>query len=254
MLKVRPMQAVLTFLAITPGEYVLCALAICLATAVHRVTGQVFGLISAPLVALVAPRHVPALILLSGLPVMAYGLNVDWRGVHWREIGFLLSGRVVGAAAAGALTLALSSPRLIALSVGLTVLAGVGLSFTKLRPVVAPLPLTLAGTLSGFMATLTSVGGPPVALLYQDQPVAQTRATLNAYFLFGSTISVSVLLAYSLIKWPSVVLFVCLLPAMALGVLIGDTVLGRANIRSLRPITLTVAAFAACTLIGRNVL
>ena len=113
-------------LAVSPTQYLLCALAIMLATAVHRMTGQVFGIISAPLVALVAPAHIPALILLSGLPVMLYSLNVDWRDVRWREISFLRSGRVVGAVAAGALTMALSNPRLIGLTVGLCVLAGVG--------------------------------------------------------------------------------------------------------------------------------
>jgi uncharacterized protein len=241
-------------MSITPTQYGLCALAIMLATAVHRMTGQVFGIISAPLVALVAPSHVPALILLSGLPVMLYGLNVDWREVRWRQISFLLSGRVVGATAAGALTMALSNPRLIGLCVGVCVLAGVGLSFTRLRLPLTPVPLTVAGALSGFMATLTSVGAPPIALLYQREAVIHTRATLNAYFLFGAMISLIVLLGYGLIKWPSVALFGSLLPAMGLGVLAGDLLLRRAAITSLRPITLGVAVFAACALIGRSLL
>jgi uncharacterized protein len=242
------------YLAISPTQYLLCALAIMVATAVHRMTGQVFGIISAPLVALVAPSHVPALILLSGLPVMLYSLNVDWREVRWREIGFLLTGRAVGAVAAGALTMALSNPRLIGLSVGLCVLAGVGLSFTRLRLPVTPAPLTVAGALSGFMATLTSVGAPPIALLYQHEAVIQTRATLNAYFLFGAMISLIVLLGYGLIRLPSAALFGSLLPVMGLGVAVGDLLLRRAAIKSLRPVTLTVAVFAACALIGRSVL
>jgi uncharacterized protein len=242
------------YVAISPVQYGLCALAIMLATAVHRMTGQVFGIISAPLVALVAPDHIPALILLSGLPVMLYSLNVDWREVRWREISFLLSGRAVGAVAAGGLTMALSNPRLIGLSVGVCVLAGVGLSFTRLRLPVSPLPLTIAGALSGFMATLTSVGAPPIALLYQHEAFTHTRATLNAYFLFGATISLLVLFGYGLIRLPSVALFGTLLPAMALGVLVGDVLLRRSVITSLRPISLGVAVLAASALIGRSVL
>jgi uncharacterized protein len=248
------MRHMFIYMAITPGQFLLCALAVGLATAVHRVTGQVFGIIAAPVVALIAPTHVPALILLSGLPVMLYGLNVDWRDVRWGEIRFLLSGRVVGALAAGALAVALSNPRLIGLSVGMCVLAGVGLSFSPVRVPVTPVPLTAAGVVSGFMATLTSIGGPPVALLYQHQPVGQTRATLNAYFLFGSSISIGVLVAYGLITGPSMALAACLLPAMSLGVALGDQVLARTAIRSLRPITLAVAMLAASTLIGRNLL
>jgi uncharacterized protein len=185
---------------------------------------------------------------------MLYGLNVDWREVRWREISFLLSGRVVGATAAGALTMSLSDPHLIGLYVGLCVLAGVGLSLTRLRLPVTPWPLAVAGSLSGFMATLTSVGAPPIALLYQHQAVAHTRATLNAYFLFGALISLVVLLGYGLIRPPSVVLFGSLLPAMGLGVVAGDLLLRRTVITTLRPLTLVVAVLASSALITRSLL
>jgi hypothetical protein len=48
----------------TPLAYMACFAAILISSATHRVTGQAFGLICAPLIALAAPSHVPALILL----------------------------------------------------------------------------------------------------------------------------------------------------------------------------------------------
>ena len=44
-----------------------------------------------------------------------------------------------------------------------------------------------AGTMSGLMGTLTSVGGPPMALVYQREQAATLRSTLAGFFLFGAT-------------------------------------------------------------------
>ena len=81
----------------TPLAYMACFAAILISSATHRVTGQAFGLICAPLIALAAPSHVPALILLCGLPVMIYSFKGDWGDIRWREISYAFLGRVVGA-------------------------------------------------------------------------------------------------------------------------------------------------------------
>jgi hypothetical protein len=42
----------------TPAAYLACLAAILVSSATHRVTGQAFGLICAPLIALAAPSHI----------------------------------------------------------------------------------------------------------------------------------------------------------------------------------------------------
>src|SRR5262249_44558883 len=53
--------------------------------------------------------------------------------------------------------------------------------------------LVLAGFAAGVMGTATSVGGPPVALIYQHQSGARLRATLSGFFLMGSLLSIATL-------------------------------------------------------------
>ena len=58
-------------------------------------------------------------------------------------------------------------------------------------------PSTLfgAGVLSGFMGTVSGIGGPPVALLYQHESGRTLRATLPRYFLVGGAITMVTLVA-----------------------------------------------------------
>src|SRR5699024_11681802 len=47
----------------------------------------------------------------------------------------------------------------------------------------------IAGGLSGFLGTSTSIGGPPMALLMKIFNPAKARGTLAATFVFGSIVS-----------------------------------------------------------------
>ena len=50
--------------------------------------------------------------------------------------------------------------------------------------------LVTAGVLSGVTGTATSIGGPPLALVYQHRAPSQIRATLGLYFLLGALFSI----------------------------------------------------------------
>jgi hypothetical protein len=67
------------------------------------------------------------------------------------------------------------------------------------------------------MGTASSVGGPPVALVYQDAPGAQMRATLSAFFLFGTLVSLALLVPAGRLGWAEWRAGVTLLPAVMLG-------------------------------------
>lgn len=236
---------------VSPGTFLVCCAALVVASATHRITGQAFGLILAPLLAIAAPSHVPALVLLCGLPVMIYSFKGDWATIAWREISYAFVGRVVGAIAAAAFVANFADEDTIGISVAICVLIGVGLSMTNLRLAISPLSLSVAGALSGGMATLTSVGAPPMGLLYQNEAFHRARSTLNAFFLFGALASIGALVAYGLVNASDVAFAVALMPAMVLGVLIGNAALKRLKIATLRPFVLVVSISAAVFLILR---
>jgi uncharacterized protein len=236
----------------TPAAYLACFAAILVSSATHRVTGQAFGLICAPLVALAAPSHIPALILLCGLPVMMYSFKGDWGDIRWREISYAFVGRVAGAILAATVIAVIADKNFISICVGISVLLGVAISLTNFAVAINPVSLVAAGFLSGAMATLTSVGAPPMGLLYQRAAFGHVRATLNAFFLFGALASLGALLIYRLIDRSDVALTVALLPAIWLGTVTGDVALKRLTIKSLRPFTLTISVIAAVALIVRT--
>jgi uncharacterized membrane protein YfcA len=236
----------------SPAAYLACFAAILISSATHRVTGQAFGLICAPLIALAAPAHIPALILLCGLPVMVYSIKWDWAEVRWQEISYAFAGRVAGALLAATLIAFVADTNFISLCVGIAVLLGVVISLTSFAVAINPASLVVAGFASGAMATLTSVGAPPMGLLYQRAAFNHVRATLNAFFLFGALASVGALVLYRLIDRSDVGLMLALLPAIWLGTLAGDLALKHLTIKSLRPFTLIISTIAAVVLILRT--
>jgi uncharacterized membrane protein YfcA len=246
------MTSFFAFIEATPAAYAACFAAILVSSATHRVTGQAFGLICAPLIALAAPAHIPALILLCGLPVMVYSFKGDWSEIRWREISYAFVGRVIGAVLAATIIAAVANNAFVSICVGIAVLIGVAISLTNLAVAINPTSLLAAGFLSGAMATLTSVGAPPMGLLYQRQAFGHVRATLNAFFLFGAVASVAALILYGLIKPSDVALTLALLPAIGLGTLLGDRALKHLTITSLRPFTLGISTFAAVVLLART--
>jgi len=53
----------------------------------------------------------------------------------------------------------------------------------------SPRNLSIASVASGLMGTLSSIGGPPVALVFQGTEPARFRATLGVHLIVGASLS-----------------------------------------------------------------
>jgi uncharacterized membrane protein YfcA len=146
------------------------------------------GLLGAPLLVLVEPRLLPGPLLFCSLVLTTLVTYRDWHGVHFGDLGWALPGRFIGTAVA-LLVLRVVAPQSIGLFVGIAVLAGVGFTATGLHLPPRPASLLGAGALAGFFGTTTSVGGPPMALIYQREPGPRIRGTLSAFFVVGVIVS-----------------------------------------------------------------
>jgi len=154
--------------------------------------GLGLGLIGAPIVTLLDPALMPGAMLVAtaGLPLLILArepLHSDWRGASWA-----LAGRVAGTVG-GIWVLAVMSLRMLGIVVGAVVLAVVALSVREAVLPRNPATLVTAGVISGVTGTATSISGPPVALLYQDQNGPRVRATLSVYFIAGNSIGLAAL-------------------------------------------------------------
>ena len=205
-----------------PFPPLAASLAVAFSAWIQGSVGFGYALVSAPLLALVAPSLVPGPILLSSMLLsMATGFR-ERRDIDRRGVSLALAGRVPGVMI-GAAALAWLPEATMNVVFAAAVLFGVGLSVSGLRlPLTVP---TLVGTgfLSGVMGTMTSIGGPPIALVYQDAKGPQLRSTLNTYFALGSGMSIAALAAAGHFGARELGDGAMLLPATAVGFLLSGS-------------------------------
>lgn len=230
----------------------LLAVVVCAGALLQRLAGQGFGMISAPMVAIVAPEFLPATLLLLGAVVGLTSTAVDLSAVDRRELPPGFAGRALGAALAAWIALHLSETGTLSILVALIVYAGIALSLVGIRVRIGPLSLFVAGTAAGLMGTLTAVGAPPKALLYQHEPRRRSAAMQNVFFAWGMGASITALALAGLISARHLLLAVILAPAVLLGVAASQPLARRVEKARIRPWALGLAGAAATVLLLRQ--
>jgi len=71
------------------------------------------------------------------------------------------------------------------------------------------------------MGTLTGVGGPPMAIVYQNSSSKNVVATLNMFFGIGALFSVLILIYIDLINLREVMRCLLLTPGILVGIILG---------------------------------
>jgi hypothetical protein len=198
-------------------EFVLGLLVFTVGCTIQGVLGFGAGLFAVPILALLVPDFVPGPVLmvsplLSALFAWREHGAIDRTGLRWALIG-RFPGVLLGA---WALT-AVSEERLDLLF-GTLLLIGVGLKASGVHATRSPWTLMGAGGLSGFMGTSVAVGGPPIALVLDGSSGPELRATLNAFFFIGTTISLVVLALAGEFGTSDLLLTLCLVPSVLIGV------------------------------------
>jgi uncharacterized membrane protein YfcA len=220
--------------------------------AVQGLVGLGVGLVSAPVVTLLAPDLMPGMLLFMGFFTPAFTLvvdrsDIDWRGLSW-SLPFRIPGTVVGV-----VLVALVDDRALGIAVGAMVLVSVLVTWRAVQLPMTRVNLSVAGLVSGATATTTSIGGPPIAVLYQHQSPARIRSTLAVYFAVGAVFSLIGLAIAGRITRAEIGLAVLFLPALALGVLLASVVRRRLPTGSIRAGVLVVCAVSALALLARSV-
>ena len=223
------------------------------ASCVQGAAGFGMGLVVAPLLTLIDRSFAPAPVILAVLPLtllVAFrdGAHLDRRGLVWAIAG-RLPGAVLGAAAVAAL-----SQHALALFLGLAVLAAVAVSLVAPRVRPTRGALVSAGFASGFMGTTTSIGGPPMALVYQGSDGPTFRSTLATYFAFGAAISLATLAVAGQLGAHELRLGALLWPGVAIGFLLSRPLTRVLDDGWTRPMVLSISALSAVVLLGQELL
>ena len=235
----------------SPGEILTVVLTVLFGATLQGSVGFGMGLLASPILILIDPRFVPGPILLSTtvltvLLVYRERTAIDFHGIQWAMVG-----RLFGTLLASAILLVVSADQLVLL-IGVFILSAVGMSlsgfrFDPIRPV-----LVVAGMLSGLLGTVASVGGPPMALVYQHAAGARIRSTMSGFFLLGTILSLGALWYVGRFGAHEIQLTLVMLPSVLTGFVLSKWTAVYVDRGYVRPAVLSVAAGAGLLVIIRQ--
>lgn len=225
-------------------ELAFVALVVSVASCLQGSIGFGLGLLAAPAIALLDPTLLPGSIVLVAAGLTVLGVLRDRAAVDVKDAGWAVAGQIPGTVA-GALLVAALPARTLSLVVAGTVLLAVLLSVCGWQPRPRPSAVAAAGAASGLMGTATSIGGPPMALVWHGSSRARMRGTMSAFFLVGAVLALVALTAVGSLDRRTVEFAGALFPAMLLGFAVSSTVNARINRRIVRHVGLGASTLGA---------
>ncbi len=232
-------------------EFALAFGVVVLGAFAQGVVGFGLALLIGPLLNLIAPVFLPGPVVLLVLVItstMAYNgrhdVNVD--GVK-RSLGGYLLGTMVAAALVSSLP-----QRETSFLLGGLILLAVGMSLLGIRLPATRAVLFSAGTVGGFMGTISGVGLPPLALALQNEPGPRLRGTLACVGFFSIIMAIIALVFVGKIGLREAGLAMALAPAVLVGFAISTRVSSRFDAGYTRPAVFLLSALSALLLIYRN--
>ncbi len=248
------MNDAMSEIAGVPLDVVLVlAVVIAFGAFVQSVAGLGLGLLGAPFVVLLQPALAPTLMLWLAVPLSLFVLVAEWRHVNWWAIKWSLPARIPGTVL-GVWLVALFSDRAIGIAIAVMVLLAVVLAVRVVELRFTPARLFLAGFAAGTSGTATSIGGPPMAILFAHRSPQETRATLSVFFFVGTVLSVALFAATDQMPAASLWLTASFLPIVVGSFVLGLKARDRIPREAFRRVVLVVCAVSAVALLARSLL
>jgi uncharacterized membrane protein YfcA len=237
-------ELVVPTLPVTPFELVIALGLVTIGAIVQGSIGFGLVLVVAPVLMLVNRIFLPGPMIVSSMLLTTLIVHRDRQHIDWSDVSVCTSGRIAGMLPA-ALAVKFLTAQAYELMFSLAVLAGVLLSAVGWQVPLTMRNLFMTSVGSGFMSTVSAIGGPPLALVYQHEPAAKIRATLSAIFTLGSPISIVGLWWAGKFGMAEIVLGVVLCPAILVGFHLSRFTAGRLDPGHLRPAILGMSATTA---------
>ena len=235
------------------GPWAIAGLLVLIGACRQGVSGVGFGMFAAPIIAIVDPELVPGPMLFLAIIIALLSALRERASIDAKGLGFALLGRAPASLAAAAL-IGLLPVRELSILFALVILAGVAMSLARIELPSSPAVMFGAGCISGFMGTVTSVGLPPIALMYQNASQSTLRASLGGFLLFGSMISITALAMAGRFGWHDVALGTGLIAPLYLGFWISTPLARLVSPGVVRFAVLGLSALAALLLLLRQLI
>jgi uncharacterized membrane protein YfcA len=201
----------------------------------------------------VNPVFVPGPMLLAAVFLVLLMALRNRRDVIAGDVAVATVGRILGTAPA-ALAIRVLEPSIFELLFAILVIAVVLLSVKGVHLRRTPRNVFAAAALSGFIGTMSSMGGPAMALVYQHETGPKIRGTLSVIFTIGTAISVLGLWWAGRFGAVELQLALLLMPAVLVGFLLSRYTVGKLDKAHTRPAVLAISALAALAIVLRALL
>jgi uncharacterized membrane protein YfcA len=229
-------------------DYAAMALIVAAGACLQGAGGIGFGMFVAPLVAILHPELVPGPVLVLAAILALMSMLREFGAMDFAVLGYSLAGRIP-ASIAGGMTVAMLPVRALSIVFALLILAAVAMSLRGWRVAPAPRNLVVAGAVSGFMGTITSVGAPPMAIVCQGLPAATLRATIGGFVLVGALFSVAALAWFGRFGGLELSYGAALLLPLAAGFAVSSRLVARIRREQMRLLILALSSIAAVALL-----
>ena len=153
-------------IAFSINELLLVSLIVTIGSLLQGSIGFGLGPVAVPILVLIDPIFIPGPLLLTALVLNLLVSYREHNSIELKSISWAIFGRVVGTVV-GAMILLVVPKKDISIVFGSMVLIAVLISISGVRLSLNRKNLFSAGTMSGIMGTTSSIGGAPMALVYQ---------------------------------------------------------------------------------------
>lgn len=239
-------------LPVNPAQLSVALALVAIGATIQGSIGIGLAVIAAPILLIVSPEFVPGPMLIAAMLLTLLMAHRERNHTAWDEVAVGTGGRIIGMLpAAYALGRVPATSHTYDLLFAVLVLLAVLLSVSGWH-----IPLTLRNVFlsaigSGFVSTVSAIGGPPMALVYQNEAGPRIRSTLSAIFTIGTVISAAGLWWAGRFGASELLLGVLLLPGVLVGFALSRYTAARLEQAHIRPAVLAISALAAVVIAVR---
>jgi len=217
-------------------------------TAVQASIGFGLALVAAPMLYLVEPSLIPGPIIACAFLLSIWVVWQERQAVDYSHFIEAVAGRLIGSPL-GALVIGSLTATTFDIVFGILVLLAVGLSLMHGNIEPTRRNVFFGTMASGFMGTISSIGGPPIALVYQNRSGASLRGNLSLMFLIGTFISLVSLGFVGRFGLSDIAHTGVLFAGVVIGVICSAPLKRRLDKRKARPFLLGLCALSACSVL-----
>jgi len=228
-----------------------------LSSFLQTTTGFGYAIITAPLLALaLGPKETVMLTMITGLMIRIFMMAATKNDGSFKAIFPLITASIIGAIP-GAYVMTMISNDGLKLLIGIVLLIAVFMlgKNHKISIKNHRFAETIVGGLSGFLATTTSINGPPIILYYLNSKAEEDknvfRGNLTRYFLLINIASIMISYIAGTLHigdlWFQTLLSI---PALAIGFYLGEKAFHLINAEAFRKTSLAMVVVSSLLLIS----